>query len=282
MLIRFFVYLFVACFCLLNTIPVQTQVSPGTQTQQVSQEEPGFMSEEEKHIWVSSGVAIIPKILENFNVVNWKDYDEMDQELPVGTDMIDILIAISRRDKRTLGILNDRLKTSNSNIRSGIVRTLWKGELVNVEVIDGLAATSFDPDRETRFRAIFLLSHLPEKKVIPVLERVVIAERDEIIRCKAAEGLSRHNIRSGRDVLVKNLYHPDMWVREAAAMGLGVIKTKEMYKILKKALLKENINIVQGAIISSMNDITGISQEKLWEKYVGRRQKKQQRPQPKN
>lgn len=217
----------------------------------------------------AEGVKALPRIQPYLEQVDWAKYAEDFDDVPGAQDMVLALVAILRQAPQAIPVFGDLLRTGSSKTRWGIFSAIQLTPIRDARFLPGLDLAVRDPSREVRYRAVFLLSEIPDPKAIPIARRVLEMERDHLIRIRAAEGLGRLRQPEGARILLDYLKHPDVWVREAAALALGNVRGKTAQDGLVAALRTEKTNIVQGAILDSLRAHTGRDWFDLRDQYLG-------------
>ncbi len=217
----------------------------------------------------AEGVKALPKIQSYMEQVDWPKYAEDFDDVPGAHDLVLTLVAILRQDSQAVPAFGDLLRTGSWKVRWGTLSAIQLTPIRDARFLPGLDLTLRDVNREVRFRAALLLSEIPDPKMVPIARRVVQSERDHMIRIKAAEGLGRQRQTDGANLLLGYLTHTDVWVREAAGLALGSVRTPGVHDGLVAALKKEKTNIVQGAILDSLRAHTGRAWFDLRDQHLG-------------
>lgn len=221
------------------------------------------------HGLAAEGVKALPKLRQYLEQVDWPKYAEDFDDVPGAQDLVLALVAILRQDAEGVPAFGDLLRTGSWKVRWGTLSAIQLTPIRDARFLPGLDLALRDPNREVRFRAALLLSEIPDPKMIPIARRVIQSERDHLIRIHAAEGLGRQRQTDGANLLLGYLKHTDIWVREAAGLALGSVRTPGVQDGLIAALKREKTNIVQGAILDSLRAQTGRDWFDLRDQYLG-------------
>ena len=58
------------------------------------------MTREEMDAWISSGTSALNTIYAELENVDWEKYADLDENAPRGADMVEILVAIIKKDEK--------------------------------------------------------------------------------------------------------------------------------------------------------------------------------------
>ncbi|MBU2568033.1 MAG: HEAT repeat domain-containing protein [Elusimicrobia bacterium] len=217
------------------------------------------------------GKEVIPDLCYTFAKVDWIEYDEVSAGQPLGEGLIKILESIARNRPDSIPEFNNQLKKPSFAVRRGVLSVLLNAEITDPELIDGLGVVIKDNNKQMRVRAIRILNRMTDKRVVPVLKAALEREQNSVLRIEMSAGLAKHNDAAGRKNILDGLRDADWRIREASAIWLREIKTQWSQEALVNALKIEKTNIVRGAIVGSLQRLTGKTEHQVRQLYDKRK-----------